>query len=97
MVPGFRPDTGNFTASDYPLNTRKQKATVTRMSITVIVDETLLRQAEEATNIHDPEELIHRILEEKINRRAAQAKLAALGGTMPDLSVPSRPRNLAAE
>ena len=67
------------------------------MSVTVTVDEALLRQAEEATNIHDPSELIRRVLQEKVSRRAAQTKLAAMGGTMPDLSVPPRQRNPGGE
>ena len=62
------------------------------MSVTVTVDEALLREAENATNIHDPAELIRRVLEEKVARRAAQRRLDALGGTMPDLELPPRQR-----
>ena len=67
------------------------------MGITVTVEESLLRQAEEATNIHDPSELIRRVLQEKVSRRAAQTKLAALGATMPELNVPPRQRNSGGE
>ncbi|MBI4567823.1 MAG: hypothetical protein HY719_05435 [Planctomycetes bacterium] len=112
------------------------------MSITVTIDKELLRRALAATNIHDREELINRLLEREraslaavfrfaesndgtvdllllvqpraealadaaagrnalminellereISRLAAQASLANLGGTMPDLEVPRRRR-----
>jgi hypothetical protein len=62
------------------------------MNITVQVDEQVLREAEKATDIHDPAELVRRLLEEKIARRAAQRRLDALAGTMPDLDLPPRQR-----
>ncbi len=64
------------------------------MSITLNIDEGLLLKAEELTNIHDHSELIRNLLEEKIARREAQRRLADLGGTMPDLEVPTRKRSL---
>jgi hypothetical protein len=62
------------------------------MSITIEVDEHVLREAEKATDIHDPVELVRRLLEEKIARRAAQRRLDALAGSMPDLDLPPRQR-----
>jgi hypothetical protein len=42
------------------------------MSISVSVDEALLREAEEATNIHDPAELVRQALIEKIARESIE-------------------------
>ena len=62
------------------------------MSVTIEIDEKVLREAERVTNIHDPAELVRSLLEEKIARRAAQSRLDALGGTMTDLELPARQR-----
>ncbi|HXD85873.1 MAG TPA: hypothetical protein VN641_05240 [Urbifossiella sp.] len=62
------------------------------MSITIELDEALLRAAEQVTNIHDPAELMRRLLEREVRSRTAQLRLAAAGGTMPDLEVPPRQR-----
>lgn len=48
------------------------------MSISVSVDEALLREAEEATNIHDPAELVRQALLEKIERGTASDQSAEL-------------------
>lgn len=61
------------------------------MSINIAIDETLLRAAQAATKIDDPTELVRRLMEDEIRLRDAQARLIALGGTMPDL--PSVPRD----
>ena len=62
------------------------------MSITIEIDEAMWRAAEQATNIHDPTELVRQLLEREIHLRAAQRRLAAAGGSMPDLVIPSRTR-----
>lgn len=62
------------------------------MTVTIQIDERILREAEQATDIHDPAELVRRLLEEAIARRAAQRRLDALAGTLPDLELPPRQR-----
>lgn len=62
------------------------------MSITVEIDESLLRAVEQATNITDPSKLILHLMERELRTRAAQQRLAAAGGSMPDLEVPPRRR-----
>ncbi|MFL5330372.1 MAG: type II toxin-antitoxin system VapB family antitoxin [Gemmataceae bacterium] len=64
------------------------------MSITIEIDEAVIRAAEQATNIHDPAELVRRLLEREVRLRTAQARLAAAGGTMPDLTLPPRQRSV---
>jgi hypothetical protein len=75
------------------------------MSITLEVDEEILRKAEAAANIHDPTVLIRRLLEREIERKSSQVdaekknrleaakRLADLGGTMPNLAMPRRRRS----
>lgn len=67
------------------------------MSITIDISEEKLREAEEALNIHDPAQLFLSLLDEKLARHAAQRRLSALGGTMPDLKLPPRQRPLFAQ
>jgi len=67
------------------------------MSITIDISEEKLREAEEALNIHDPAQLFLSLLDEKLARHAAQRRLSALGGTMPDLKLPPRQRPLSAQ
>ena len=62
------------------------------MSITIEIDEAIWRAAVQATNIHDPTELVRQLIEREIGLRSAQRRLAAAGGTMPDLDVPPRQR-----
>ena len=61
------------------------------MSVTVEVDEAVLRKAEDASQIHDHAELVRKALELFALRREAQDRLAALGGTMPNLELPDCP------
>jgi hypothetical protein len=62
------------------------------MSITIDISDEVLREAEAALNIHDPARLFLSLLEEKLARHAAQRRLSALSGTMPDLDLPPRQR-----
>jgi len=62
------------------------------MSITIEIDDATWKAAESATDIHDPTELVRQLIEKEVRRRTAQQRLAAAGGTMPDLSVPPRRR-----
>ena len=71
------------------------------MSITIEVDEEILRKAEVAANIYDPSALFQRLLEKEITLSAPASEtraqetaryFAALGGSMPDLEMPRRRR-----
>ena len=58
------------------------------MRTTVVLDDDLVRAAQEYTGIKEKTALIRRALTELTQREAAR-RLAALGGTMPDLkSIP---------
>jgi Arc/MetJ family transcription regulator len=60
------------------------------MRTTVTLDDDLVRAAQEYTGIKEKTALIRRALTELIQREAYR-RLAALGGTMPDLkSIPRR-------
>ncbi len=63
------------------------------MSITITLDEALWKAAQAATKVDDPNELVRRLMEEEIKLREAQARLIALGGTMPDLQPVPRNRS----
>ena len=54
------------------------------MRITVRLDDELVRQAQEYTGIGDLTALLHEALKALIHRQAS-LRLAALGGTMPEL------------
>ena len=54
------------------------------MRTTVKLDDELVLQAQEYTGITEKAELLRRALKELIHREASR-RLAALGGTMPDL------------
>lgn len=62
------------------------------MSITIEIDQTLWKTAEELTDIHDPTELVRHLLEKEVRGRTSAAYFASLGGTMPDLELPPRKR-----
>lgn len=64
------------------------------MSITIEIDEALWQAAEKATDGRDPIEPIRELVEREIRARLAQRRLAALGGTMPNLEIPPRRRPL---
>jgi Arc/MetJ family transcription regulator len=54
------------------------------MRTTVVLDDELVRKAQEYTGINEKAALIRRALKELIHREASR-RLAALGGTMPNL------------
>jgi Arc/MetJ family transcription regulator len=60
------------------------------MRTTVVLDDELVRKAQEYTGIKEKAALIRRALKELIHREASR-RLAALGGTMPKLNdIPRR-------
>lgn len=61
------------------------------MRTTINIDDDLLRQASEATGIKEKTALVRKALESLVVSHAYK-RLAAMGGTMPDLKVPSRKR-----
>ena len=61
------------------------------MRTTVTLDDDLVRAAQEYTGITEKTALIRRALKELIHREASR-RLAALGGTMPDLEDIPRKR-----
>lgn len=61
------------------------------MRTTLDLDPELVREAAELTGITKKTELVHAGLRALITREAGR-RLAALGGTMPDLKMPRRRR-----
>jgi Arc/MetJ family transcription regulator len=61
------------------------------MRTTLTIDDELLARAQEVTGINEKSTLVRRALETLVQREAA-IRLAALGGTEPDLVVPPRRR-----
>lgn len=59
------------------------------MRTTLNLDDDLVREAREYTGIEEKTALIHEALRHLIAREAGK-RLAALGGTMPDLKLPRR-------
>jgi Arc/MetJ family transcription regulator len=60
------------------------------MRTTIALDDDLIRQAEEYTGIREKAALVREALKQLVQREAAR-RLAALGGTMPDLQpIPRR-------
>ena len=60
------------------------------MRTTLNLDDELVKEARELTGIQEKTALVHEGLRQLIQREAAR-RLAALGGTMPDLkSIPRR-------
>jgi Arc/MetJ family transcription regulator len=64
------------------------------MRTTLNLDDELLRQAQESCGIREKTALIHESLRQLISLEAGR-QLAALGGAMPDLSIPPRRRSPA--
>lgn len=62
------------------------------MTATVTIDDAIFAEAAAALHTADPAQVINRALEALARRRAAQLRLAALGGSMPDLEMPRRRR-----
>jgi Arc/MetJ family transcription regulator len=60
------------------------------MRTTIALDDELIRQAEQYTGIKEKAALVREALTQLVQREAAR-RLAALGGTMPDLQpIPRR-------
>ena len=62
------------------------------MRTTLILDDDLVREAREYTGIQEKTALVHAALRELIAKNAAR-RLAALGGSMPNLTAPPRRRS----
>ncbi|MEI6713251.1 MAG: type II toxin-antitoxin system VapB family antitoxin [Verrucomicrobiota bacterium] len=62
------------------------------MRTTLNIDDALLAQAGEYTGETEKTALVRMGLEALVQREAAR-RLASLGGQMPSLNVPKRPRN----
>lgn len=62
------------------------------MRTTLIIDEAILAKASSLTGITEKTKLVHMGLEALINRESAR-RLSALGGSMPDLTMPPRRRS----
>ena len=50
------------------------------MSITVEIDPTLWKTAEELTDVHDPSELVRQLLEKELRARTTARSFAGLAG-----------------
>ncbi|MEN3940912.1 type II toxin-antitoxin system VapB family antitoxin [Prosthecobacter sp. SYSU 5D2] len=61
------------------------------MRTTLILDEDLIAKAGRLTGITEKTKLVHMGLEALITRESSR-RLAALGGSMPELTVPPRTR-----
>jgi Arc/MetJ family transcription regulator len=61
------------------------------MRTTILLDDELLREAQEYTGLVEPAALLHEALKALIHREASR-RPAALGGTMPDLEYVRRLR-----
>ncbi|TDU72965.1 VapB protein of antitoxin of type II toxin-antitoxin system [Prosthecobacter fusiformis] len=61
------------------------------MRTTLLLDEELIAKAGRLTGITEKTKLVHMGLEALITRESSR-RLAALGGSMPELSVPPRTR-----
>jgi Arc/MetJ family transcription regulator len=61
------------------------------MRTTINIDDELLRKASEATGIAEKTALVRKALENLVISDAYR-RLAAMGGTMPDLKIPPRKR-----
>jgi Arc/MetJ family transcription regulator len=61
------------------------------MRTTMNLDDTLVERARELTGIEEKTALVHEGLRALIAREAAR-RLAALGGSAPDLDLPARRR-----
>ncbi|CAN5694451.1 type II toxin-antitoxin system VapB family antitoxin [soil metagenome] len=62
------------------------------MRTTLILDDEIIARARELTGVQEKTKLIHMGLEALIQKGASK-RLAALGGTMKNFTVPGRDRN----
>jgi hypothetical protein len=60
------------------------------MTATVTIDDAIFAEAAALLHTEDPSQVIHRALASLARRRAAQMRLADLGGSMPNLEMPRR-------
>ena len=60
------------------------------MTVTLHLDDELVKTAERYTKIANPEDLVNEALRSFIRREVGRY-FARLGGTMPDFEVPGRP------
>lgn len=61
------------------------------MRVTLDLDDDLLAQAQTLTGLGETSALVREALKALIERESAR-RLARLGGSQPDLDVPTRPR-----
>ncbi|WP_137154101.1 type II toxin-antitoxin system VapB family antitoxin [Rhizobium sp. FKL33] len=61
------------------------------MTTSVPVDDALIERAREVTGIHEATALVEKALQQFVHREAAR-RLAELGGSEPDLTIPPRAR-----
>jgi Arc/MetJ family transcription regulator len=62
------------------------------MRTTLNIDDDLLAEARESTGVKEKTALVHLALERLVEAEAYK-RLAALGGTMPNLEIPARRRS----
>jgi Arc/MetJ family transcription regulator len=62
------------------------------MKITIIVDDDLVEKAREITGVDEVSVILYDALTELVSKEAAR-RLAALGGSQPDLKIPPRRRS----
>ena len=80
------PSNSTVTVEDIPGRAKSGKRTRT----TVTLDDDLIRKARAYTGVNEKSALIREALTQLVQREAAR-RLAALGGTMPDLErIPRR-------
>jgi Arc/MetJ family transcription regulator len=61
------------------------------MRITIIVDDDLVEKAREITGVDEVSVILYDALTDLVSKEAAR-RLAALGGSQPDLKIPPRRR-----
>jgi Arc/MetJ family transcription regulator len=61
------------------------------MRITIIVDDQLVAKAQEITGLDEVSVIVHDALTDLVSKEAAR-RLAALGGSQPNLKIPPRRR-----
>jgi Arc/MetJ family transcription regulator len=71
--------------------TSKQTKEAIIMRITIIIDDDLVENAREITGQDEVSVILHDALTDMVSREAGR-RLAALGGSQPDLKIPPRRR-----
>jgi Arc/MetJ family transcription regulator len=72
--------------------TSKQTKEAIIMRITIIIDDDLVENAREITGQDEVSVILHDALMDMVSREAGR-RLAALGGSQPDLKIPPRWRS----